>query len=807
MLGNYIRTSQRYLFKHRGYSFINIIGLAIGMACCLLILLYVRHELSYDKFNEKADRIFRVSMEARWGGRDFDIAVQAAPMAKTSIEEYPEIVDAVRFRSRGAYIVQYGDVSFREQRVIFTDPSFFNIFSIPLLKGDPETALASPNTLVLSRKTAEKYFRDEDPVGKTLRLDNRDDFLVTGVFEEIPDNSHFHYDIMMSLESLPESKSRIWLSQNFQTYILLRKDADWRTVETKLQGVMEKYFFPPVAKMLGISMDELSETSDMFARNYLQPLTSIHLHSDLQAELEPNSDIRYVYIFSAIALFVLLIASINFMNLTTARSAGRAKEVGLRKVMGSFRRHLVRQFLTEALLLSLLSMVLAVGLVLLALPLFNNLAGKTLPMSFLFQGPMIAITLLIAVATGFLAGSYPAFFISAFQPVKVLKGQLRTGVQSGKLRSGLVIFQFTASIILIISTVMVQRQLQYVQNKKLGFDKEQVLILDNAYLLRDQAEALRDAMLSYPQVSRGTISGYLPIPSNRNQSAVFPEGERESAQATSFQNWIVYYEYIDTLGMTMVEGRNFSRDFATDTDAAIVNQAVLKQFGWPDIKNRRLGRLVNRRGDVKLFNVIGVVEDFHYESLRNTIGPLVMFLGESRGLMSFRIETEDVSRTIGLLERTWKEFLPNQPFEYMFLDERFNQLYRAEQRIGRIFGVFATLAVVIGCLGLLGLAAFTAEQRTKEIGIRKVLGASAPGIIRLLLKEFALLVGIANLAAWPVAYFVMRRWLQDFAYRTSLALEVFLAAGVLTLLIALATVSFQAVKAALADPIRSLRYE
>jgi putative ABC transport system permease protein len=807
MFKNYIRTALRYLFKHKGYSLINIMGLAIGMACCLLILLYVRHELSYDTFNEKADRIYRVSMEARWGGRDFDIAVQAAPMAKTVVEEYPEIVDAVRFRNRGAYIVQYGDMSFRERRVIFTDPSFFNIFSIPLLKGDPETALSSPNALVISRKTAEKYFRDEDPVGKTLRLDNRDDFLVTGVFEEIPDNSHFHYDMLLSLESLAESKNQMWLSQNFQTYILVREGTDWKELETKLQGVMEKYFFPVVAKMLGISMDELGESEDMFARNYLQSLGSIHLHSDVQGELEPNSDIRYVYIFSAIALFVLLIASINFMNLTTARSAGRAKEVGIRKVMGSFRRHLVRQFLTESLLLSFLSMVLALGLVRLALPLFNNLAGKTLAMSFLFQGPMIAITVLIAVVTGFLAGSYPAFFISAFQPVKVLKGQLRTGVKSGKLRSGLVIFQFAASIILIISTFMVQRQLHYVQNKKLGFDKEQVLILDNAYLLRDQAEALRDAMLVYPQVSRGTISGYLPIPSNRNQSAVFPEGERDSAQATSFQNWTVDYDYIDTLGMTIVEGRNFSREFSTDTDAAIVNQAVLKQFGWLDINNHRLGRIMNQKGDVKLYNVIGVVEDFHYESLRSTIGPLVMFLGDSRGLMSFRIETEDISRTVGLLESKWKEFLPHQPFEYMFLDARFNELYRTEQQIGRIFGVFATLAIVIGCLGLFGLAAFTAEQRTKEIGIRKVLGASAPGIIRLLLKEFVILVGISNLVAWPIAYLVMRRWLQDFAYRTSLGLGVFLLAGVLTLLIALFTVSFQAVKAALAEPIRSLRYE
>jgi putative ABC transport system permease protein len=370
-----------------------------------------------------------------------------------------------------------------------------------------------------------------------------------------------------------------------------------------------------------------------------------------------------------------------------------------------------------------------------------------------------------------------------------------------------VIFQFAASIILIIGTFVVYNQLRYVQNKKLGFEKEQVLILNNAYLLRDQAQAFRDAMLTHSQFQSGTISGYLPIPSNRNNSAVFPEGEMDSAEATSFQNWTVDYDYIETLGMKIVEGRNFSREFSTDVDTAIINQAVLKQFNWLDAQGKRVGRIMNQKGDIKLYNVIGVVEDFHYESLRSTIGPLVMYLGNSTGLMSFRITTEDITGAIGLLEARWKEFLPNQPFEYMFMDERFDSLYRAEQRIGKIFGVFASLAIIIGCLGLFGLAAFTAEQRTKEIGIRKVLGASAPGIIQLLLREFVILVGVANLVAWPIAYFVMRRWLQDFAYRVSPSVWIFLLAGMLTLFIALFTVSFQAVKAALADPIRSLRYE
>jgi putative ABC transport system permease protein len=807
MILNYLKTAFRNLFKHLGFSLINIVGLAIGMASCLMILLFVAHETSYDGFNEHADRIHRVCMAARWGGRDFNIAVVQAVAAKTMKAEFPEIEDTVRFRRRGDYIVQYQDHSFREPRVIFADPSFFSVFSIPLLKGDPESALAAPFSAALSRKTAEKYFRDDDPLGKTLRLDNRTDYKVTGIFEEIPDNSHFYFDVMLSMESLEESRDPLWLSQNFQTYLLLRPNADPEALEAKFSQMLEKYMWPQFAGVLGKSVQEIQQSTDMYAKFYLQPLRRIHLHSDLLAELEPNSDVRYIYIFSAIALFVLIIASINFMNLATARSAGRAKEVGIRKVLGSHRRQLVRQFLTESLLTSVISVLFAVGLVWLALPMFNQLSGKSLTIMFLFQGWMPVILITMTALTGFLAGSYPAFFISAFRPVSVLRGRMKAGFKSGLLRSVLVVFQFTASIVLIVGTVVVYHQLHYIQNKNLGFDKEQVLVLDNAYLLGEQAKAFKDAMSAHSQILNATISGYLPIPSNRNNSAVFPEGERDSPQATSFQNWSVDHDYIDTLGMKILEGRNFSRDFTTDESAAVINESVARQFQWEDPVGRRVGRILNQKGEVGLYTVIGVVEDFHFESLRENIGPLVMYLGENRDLISFRLKTRDVSATVALLGRTWKEFLPGQPFEYFFLDDRFEGMYRAEQRIGRIFSGFAVLAVLIGCLGLFGLAAFTASQRTKEIGIRKVLGATAPNIVRLLMREFVILIGIANLIAWPLAYFIMRRWLQDFAYRVSPASWIFLAAGSVTLAVALFTVSFQAVKAAVTDPINSLRYE
>ncbi len=807
MLKNYIKTALRNLLKRKGYSLINIVGLAIGMASCLLILMFVNDELSYDAYNVKADRIYRVAASFLYGGRDFDIAVVPAPMAQVLIDEFPEVEDAVRFRQRGTYVFRHGDNTFKETRVSYVDPSFFNIFSIPFLKGDTNTALAEPNTLILGRNTAQKYFRYEDPVGKTLRLNDQTDYMVTGVFEEIPDNSHFHFDVFISMTSLEESKSQTWMSQNFQTYILLHEGADPASVEAKFPDLLIKYMGPQIEAFMGKSIERLMEENKLKGEFFLQPLRDIHLHSDLIAEMEATNDIKYVYIFSAIALFILIIASINYMNLSTARSAGRAREVGIRKVLGSFRSQLIRQFLTESMLLCLVSLVLALGLVRLAIPFFKGLSGKVLSMTDLGNPSMIGVLIMVTIIVGILAGSYSAFFISAFQPVSVLKGHLKSSVKTGWLRNGLVVFQFAASIILIIGTFVVYNQLHYIQNKKLGYDKEQVLILNNTYLLGDQTETFKNELLAYPQIVNATVSGYLPVPSNRNNSAILPEGERDSKKATSMQNWIVDYDYITTLGMKIVSGRDFSREYSTDTKAAVINQAVAKQFGWAQPVGKRIGRPISDRGDIELYEVIGVVEDFHFETLKETIGPLVMFLGESDGKISFRTETKDIGSTIGLLQKEWKKFLPYQPFEYSFLDERFADMYKAEQRIGKIFGVFAGFAIFIGCLGLFALAAFTAEQRTKEIGIRKVLGATAINIIRLLTKEFVILIAVANVIAWPVAFLVMKGWLKDFSYRISLSVWVFVGTGLLTLFIALLTVSYQAIKAALTDPAASLRYE
>jgi len=807
MFRNYFKSAFRNIAKHKGYSFINITGLAIGMACCLLILMFVNDELSFDRYNENADRIYRVAGSIRFGGRDFDLAVCPAPMAKTLVDEYPEVIDAVRFRDRGSFIVKYGDNSFKEKKFVFADNNLFDIFTITLLEGDSKTALKDPKTLVLSRETAEKYFGGENPVGKVVKVDNKDDYKVTGVFDKIPSNSHFHFDVIASLESLEESREQMWLNNNFNTYLLLDKNADHASMEAKFPELIKKYLAPQVKQFTGQTLEKLAADGSVKIKFSLQPLRDIHLHSDLTAELEANSDITYVYIFSAVALFILVIACINFMNLSTARSAGRAKEVGMRKVLGSIRSQLIGQFLTESLILSIISMLIALVLVNLALPFFNNLSGKELTMADNYNPAMILSMLVITLLTGFFAGSYPAFLISAFQPISVLKGQFKGGVKSGFLRSALVVFQFAASIILIIGTLVVMDQLHYIQTKKLGFEKDHVLLLHDAYLLDKQVESFKNEMLKSPHIKQATVSGYLPVPSNRNSSGVFPEGKYNNKTSTSMQIWKVDYDYIKTLGIKIVEGRDFSREFSTDTSAAVINRRTAEQFGWTDPLGKRLSRFKNNEGDMEHYTIIGVVEDFHFDSLRNNIGPLMMYLGDDKGLISFRIDGGDIAGTVGQLRDTWNRFMPGQPFEYSFLDERFNNVYRAEQKIGEIFGSFAVLAIFVGCLGLFGLAAFVAEQRTKEIGIRKVLGASISSIITLLSKEFAILVGIANLIAWPAAYFIMKKWLEDFAYKTALSPWTFLAAGMAALLIALITIGYQSIKAALANPVNSIKYE
>ncbi len=817
MIRNYLTIAMRNLRKHTFYSFINIFGLSVGVAVCMIIVFFVIHELSYDRHHEHADRIYRIKSEIIFGGNHYNMTYAPAPMAGTLPLEFPEVEAAVHFRERGSYLVKRETENIKEKNVIWAGKDFFKIFTVPMLEGSAEKALEEPNTMAISKRTAEKFFPGESAVGQTLMLDNRWNFKITGVYEDMPANSHFHFDLILSIEGLSEAKTTTWLSNNFQTYLLLRKDANPKLVEEKLMALVMDRVAPQITQILGgdFTMEKFLESGNKIEYS-LQPLTDIHLKSDLTGEFEPNFNITYIYLFTAIALFILIIACINFMNLSTARSTNRAKEVGVRKVMGSFRSHLIRQFLTESILLSFLSFIIAIGIAFLLLPVFNDLAGRQLSIPFQ-SGELYLVLTGGAIVTGLLAGLYPSFFLSAFKPVNVLKGNISLGMKSGLIRSSLVVFQFAISIILIISTLAVFNQLNFIQTKKIGFNKDQVIMVDDSHALGKNLLTYKNEILNNSMIVSGTLSGFLPISGTwRNDNPWWAEGKNPSQHENmvSIQNWSVDFDYIKTLGMSIKEGRDFSVDFPSDSTAVILNETAVGLFGFdgsPIGKN-----ILTFEGDESGVNpdetesltVIGVVENFHFESLRENIGAVMLFLSKQpRGYISFRFQSQDTKSVIELLESKWKEMAPDQPFTYSFLDERFGNMYAAETRLGKIFAIFAGFAIIIACLGLFALTAFTAEQRTKEIGIRKVLGASVSSVVVLLSKEFSKLVLISFVLASPIAWWVVNKWLEDYQYKVELNWTVFASAGLAAFLIAGLTMSYQSIRAAMSNPINSLRSE
>lgn len=815
MIRNYFVTTLRTIRKQKAFTFINVFGLAIGLTACLLALLYIRDELSYDRYNVKAERIHRLSARLFRQGQELNISGAGAPVGPYLKEHFPEVEDAVRFREEGSIRVKAGEQSFRETNVVYTEPAFFNVFTVPLLRGDAATALASPRTLVLSRTTAAKYFGRNDPLGRSLLVDGEQEWTVTGVFEDIPRASHFHFNILLSFVSLDlesDQVSNSWMSFNFPTYLLFREGASPRPLADKLDALIASRMAPEVRQSMGISVDEFLKRSGMRIENRLQPLAAIHLRAGQGiAEFEANSDIKYIRIFTAVSLFILLLAVANFVNLATARSSGRAREVGVRKVLGSARRDLIGQFLLESLVFSLLALVLALLFVRLALPLFNQLAGKQMDISMLAAPGVAGAVLGLVLAIAILAGAYPAFYISAFRPAPVLKGEIAKGARGGLLRRGLVVFQFTVSVVLIIGTSVVFRQLRYIQNQNVGFDREQVLVLDNTHLLGPRATVLKEEMLAYPGVVGASLSGFLPVPSSRARMIVAAEGDPEGSTAPPIGVWTVDHDYIRTLGMTLASGRDFAKDRETDAEAVILNEAAVRhfRFGEPVGKKAVLHDFDQQGGLTveRTFTVIGVVRDFNYDSLRSAIEPVMLRLGETGSRLLLRVKGEDAAGTIETLRRKWAAFAPGEPYEYGFLDERFDRMYESELRTGRIFGTFAGLAVFVGCLGLFGLAAYSAARRTREIGIHKVFGATVPDVLGLLVREYIVLVAVANLIAWPVAYLMMSAWLRDFAYRTGIGWAGFLVTGAATLAAALLTVGVQSVKAASANPAETLRFE
>ncbi len=810
MFKNYLKIAARNLARHKFYSFINITGLAIGLACTLLILLYVQNELSYDRYHSKADRIYRVQSEIRFGDKFFKLSTGPAPMAAALIEEFPEIAASVRLREHGRYLVKSGEETYREEDVAFADSSIFNVFDIELLKGTRE-ALYNPNSIVIDETTAIKYFGNENPIGERLLLDNSTDVEITGVFKDMPANGHFRYKLMISMSTSEHSKHTQWLSNNYWTYVLLNNDNSNTILESKLPTLVQKYVAPQINQILDISLDEF-EASGNYIHYSLMPITDIHLHSNLENEIEANGNILYVYLFAGIAFLILSLAAINFMNLSTARSASRAKEVGVRKVLGSLRGHLIKQFLSESMLISTLAMVVAVLLAWIMLPSFNQIAGINLIIP--FTSPIFYLILFTSIfAIGFVAGAYPAFFLSAFRPAAVLKGNLSLGVKSGWLRSSLVVFQFVISTVLIIGTLVIYQQLNYIQTKNLGFNKERVILVEDAYALGDQYTGYKKNIKQIAGVANASYSGYLPVSSNRSDNMFWLEGQTPNEETmVSIQSWVVDYDYLKTLGMELVSGRNFNQENAADSMAMIINEETAKEMGLVDPIGTHIvtyAEMPGGEGETPLtvYTVIGVVKNFHFESMKESIAPLALTLGRSRSYLAVKATGKKFKPIIQQLEAEWNKLADGQPFSYSFLDKKFNETYQSETRVGNLFSVFAILAIFIACLGLFGLAAFTAQQRTKEIGVRKVMGASVPSIVVLLSKEFGKLIIVAMVIAVPIAWYGISEWLQDYQFRIELTPWVFIVAGIITFLVAWLTMSYQSIKAATMSPSKSLRNE
>ena len=791
------------MLKNKAFSFINILGLSIGIAVCFIIMLFVQDELSYDRFNIKADRTYRIAFQASINGGKILEANVMPPVAAALKNDYPEIEEATRLHVDGIPKITYNNKSFKEDEAVFVDANFFSVFSIRFIRGDQKTALAQPNCIVITEEMAHKYFGNEEALGKTITYNNTGLFKVTGVIEKIPANSHFHFDLLTSMETINQAKNTSWMESGYFTYIVLKKGYNYKKLEAKFPAMVEKYMGPQIQQSMGMSLEQFRTRGNQLGF-LLQPLTDIHLHSNSNYEFEPGGDMRYVYIFSAIAIFMLLIACINFINLSTAGASKRAKEVGIRKVMGSARIELVKQFLLESVLITLLSLLVSIVFVKLSLPVFNDLSGKNLKLGFTIS--QTTMFLLIVLLVSLLAGIYPAFFLSSFKPIATLKGKMNAGIKSFGLRSGLVVFQFFISVSLITATVVVYQQMKFIRETKLGYNKDQLIVLPNSWALGKNEKVFKEQLLNDPRVVNVTISGYKPAgPSYSNNALAYPEGNENQLMKTL--EYGIDERYIPTLGIEMAAGRNFLPSMATDSLGMIINETAAKAFGWgSNAIGQKIIRQNSVRGNNITFTVVGVVKDFHFRSLHEAITPLLMVLNPESGLI-IKVKTKDMAELLATMKQQWAKFGPEEPFTYDFMDELYNRTYTAEQKTGRILNIFAVLTILVACMGLFGLATYTAEQRSKEIGIRKVLGASVTQVTGMLSKEFIKLVLIACIIAFPLSYWAMHTWLQDFAYRININWWVFVLAGSAALLIALFTVSFQAIKAAVANPVKALRSE
>jgi putative ABC transport system permease protein len=821
MLRNYLKIAFRSLRKSKGFTALNVIGLAAGLGVCLLIVLYVTDELSYDRYNVNADRIYRVDEDSYINNTSFNSANVSKLLGPALVASYPKIRQMVRFRNPGNLLVRKGNDHIIDHHFTFADSTIFKVFTLPMIAGDPNTALNNPHSIVIDESAARRYFNSTDVIGRTLEVDEDNTPLkITGVIRDMPAQSHFHFSFIRTLResySFNAPSDNDWLSSNYYTYILAQPGTTRTEVQKDVDAVVNLNISRALQELVHASVADLEKTGNHF-RYRIFPLTDIHLHSNKSYELEANSNIQFVYIFSVIAALILLIACVNFMNLSTARSSQRAREVGIRKVAGSTKGHLIIQFLTESILLSLFSLVLALGIAVLLLPMLNQLAGKSLHPDLLFSSQFLPILILLVLLVGCLAGSYPAFYLSSFQPIQVLKGKLAAGFKSSWLRNSLVVFQFFISIGLIVSTLVIYRQLHYIRNKEVGFNRDQVLVIHNTWPLgQDGMNNLRKDLLTLAGVTDATVTSDVPTVGGDQyrQPGWFGDASLDVKKAIFMTTIKVDDHYIPTLGMQIVKGRNLDLvQFPTDSTGLVLNEAAVAMLGVKDPLNLIL---YNRADEVNpnssdhfsplAFHVVGVVKDFNYNSMHDKILPLVMEVSPRWGSTAVRFHTNDASSLVRQVGRKFHAARQGLPFTYTFMDNDFDQLYHADQQTGQIFISFAVFAILIACLGLFGLVTYAAEQRTKEIGIRKVLGARVTSIVGLLSRDFTVLVGIAALIAFPAAWWAMYKWLETFAYRTEISWWIFLVAGAVALAIALLTVSIQTIRAALANPVKSLRSE
>ncbi len=807
MFKNYLKTAYRNLVKNKFYTAINIIGLAVGIATCLLILLYVSDELSFDRYNTKAERIYRVNNEIKFGDNHIDLAVAPSLMGTTMVKEIPEVEQYTRIQWHTGLLIKKGNENLSEDRVAYGDSTLFDIFTIPMISGDPKTALREPHSLVISEKIAKKYFNNVDPVGKQMIVNDSLNYKITGVFRNIPSQSHFNFDIFVATSENPYSRDDNWLSENWNTYILVKKNTNITKLNTEINAMMDRYVGPELQGVVNMSLDQFKKNGG-YVRASLTPLTSIHLHSNKTGELGGNGNMQFIYIFSAIALFILLIACVNFMNLSTARSFNRAKEVGVRKVLGSLRKNLIQQFLAESVLISFIALIFAVMIASLLLPYFNQLSGKTIQANTIIQPGMIFSLVVLMLIVGLLAGSYPAFFLSSFQPIAVLKGKLATGFKSSWLRNALVVVQFVITIVLIIGTMVIFNQLNYIRATDVGYNRNQVLVINGTTVLGDQAITFKNELLGITGIQNATVTGYLPTDYERSSDAFFTSPALDPKSAISMQIWSVDENYIPTMGMKMLDGRNFSLQFPTDSTGIIINEAAAKFLNSKEILNRKLYSIADFKTKKTIeYHIIGVVKNFNFNSLHDLITPLALNFGKNNDNISVRVDASHIPTIIPEIKSKWKTLAAGQPFDYGFMDEQFNRIYNIEQQTGRISITFSVLAIVIACLGLFGLVTYAAEQRTKEIGIRKVLGANVPVIVSMIIKDFLKLVVIASVFAFPIAWWGMNKWLLNFAYRVNIGWWIFIVAALIAVAVTLVTISYQAIKAAVSNPVNSLRSE